>query len=65
MRADEKRTDTEEEASKAFNQEFPAENASSAPLYLVQKAEAAVPESKRLDEDDQSRTERWHTFKTP
>jgi hypothetical protein len=65
MRADENITEAEEKASKAFNQEFPDENSAFAPLNLLQKAEAAVPERERLDEDDQSRTESWHAFKTP
>jgi hypothetical protein len=54
MRADENITEAEEKASKAFNQEFPDENSAFAPLNLLQKAETAVPERERLDEDDQS-----------
>ena len=38
------------------------------PLYLSQKAEAAVPEYEQIDgeaEQNQGQPERWHAFKSP
>jgi hypothetical protein len=67
MRADKNDAEAQKKATKSFYPELLNEDRFH-PLDPVQKAETAVPEHLRIDEeaDEQpGRTESWHIFKTP
>jgi hypothetical protein len=64
MRADENAAGAEKKETKAFYPKLPDEDG----LEPLQKAETAVSERERIDEEAEEKRrkpESWHTFKSP